>query len=165
MVRFPNAFSFIGPPSSRYSDHAVQSSAVNSSTFIHPSYFSRCFKVSMEQISPKFLNRLILYRLCSQTFPRKCPFVILNRATPHLHKIPPLFSLFTLYLLFAIRLANFATTPALSIDNSSDNIRYNLLRTGSVELTTNKILERGFLDAVRTTSSSVPLYPLVFPAC
>ncbi|KAG7095178.1 hypothetical protein E1B28_005957 [Marasmius oreades] len=28
-----------------------------------------------------------------------------------------------------------------------DNIRYDLLRTGSVELTTNRILERGYLDA------------------
>lgn len=28
-----------------------------------------------------------------------------------------------------------------------DNIRYDLLRTGSVEVTSNKILERGFLDA------------------
>jgi hypothetical protein len=31
----------------------------------------------------------------------------------------------------------------------SANIHYDLLRTGSVELTTNKILERGFLDPVR----------------
>lgn len=31
----------------------------------------------------------------------------------------------------------------------SDNIRYDLLRTGNIELTSNKILERGFLDAVR----------------
>ena len=30
----------------------------------------------------------------------------------------------------------------------SDNIRYDLLRTGSVQLTSNKILERGFLPAV-----------------
>ena len=29
-----------------------------------------------------------------------------------------------------------------------DNIRYDLLRTGSIETTTNKILERGFLEAV-----------------
>lgn len=29
-----------------------------------------------------------------------------------------------------------------------DNIRYDLLRTGSVEITSNKILERGYLDAV-----------------
>ena len=36
-----------------------------------------------------------------------------------------------------------------------DNIRYDLLRTGNVELTSNKILERGFLDAVCTLSSSV----------
>ena len=31
-----------------------------------------------------------------------------------------------------------------------DNIRYDLLRTGNVGRTTEKILERGFLDAVRT---------------
>ncbi|KAG9311386.1 hypothetical protein JVU11DRAFT_8495 [Chiua virens] len=31
-------------------------------------------------------------------------------------------------------------------DIPTDNIRFDLLRTGSVELTTNKILERGFLD-------------------
>ena len=30
-----------------------------------------------------------------------------------------------------------------------DNVRYDLLRTGNVEATTNKILERGFLEAVR----------------
>ena len=30
-----------------------------------------------------------------------------------------------------------------------DNIRYDLLRTGNVGRTTEKILERGFLDAVR----------------
>jgi coupling of ubiquitin conjugation to ER degradation protein 1 len=35
----------------------------------------------------------------------------------------------------------------------SANIHYDLLRTGSVELTTNKILERGLLDAVRVLSS------------
>ena len=40
----------------------------------------------------------------------------------------------------------------------SANIHYDLLRTGSVELTTNKILERGFLDAVRSL-----LYPLISP--
>ncbi|KAF9042927.1 hypothetical protein BJ165DRAFT_205637 [Panaeolus papilionaceus] len=38
-----------------------------------------------------------------------------------------------------------------------DNIRYDLLRTGSVELTTNKILERGFLDAPPTPYFN--LYP------
>ncbi|KAF7979330.1 hypothetical protein HWV62_42743 [Athelia sp. TMB] len=32
-------------------------------------------------------------------------------------------------------------------DIPADNIRYDLLRTGNVELTSNKILERGFLDA------------------
>jgi hypothetical protein len=31
---------------------------------------------------------------------------------------------------------------------SRDNIRYDLLRTGNVEVTSNKILERGYLDAV-----------------
>lgn len=39
----------------------------------------------------------------------------------------------------------------------SANIHYDLLRTGSVELTTNKILERGFLDAVRALVSSYPI--------
>ncbi|KAF5366220.1 hypothetical protein D9758_005706 [Tetrapyrgos nigripes] len=38
-----------------------------------------------------------------------------------------------------------------------DNIRYDLLRTGSVELTTNKILERGFLDP--PPPSYFTLYP------
>ncbi|TCD63157.1 hypothetical protein EIP91_005885 [Steccherinum ochraceum] len=32
-------------------------------------------------------------------------------------------------------------------DIPSDNIRYDLLRTGSVQITTNKLLERGFLPA------------------
>ncbi|KZP08527.1 hypothetical protein FIBSPDRAFT_874454 [Athelia psychrophila] len=32
-------------------------------------------------------------------------------------------------------------------DIPADNIRYDLLRTGNIELTSNKILERGFLDA------------------
>ncbi|KAH7912886.1 hypothetical protein BJ138DRAFT_1147204 [Hygrophoropsis aurantiaca] len=32
-------------------------------------------------------------------------------------------------------------------DIPPDNIRFDLLRTGSIELTSNKILERGFLDA------------------
>jgi hypothetical protein len=39
-------------------------------------------------------------------------------------------------------------------DFSSDNIHYDLLRTGSVELTVNRLLERGFLDPV----SHLPLY-------
>ncbi|KAG6911007.1 hypothetical protein DXG01_005422 [Tephrocybe rancida] len=38
-----------------------------------------------------------------------------------------------------------------------DNVRYDLLRTGSVELTSNKILERGFLDA------PPPSYYTLFP--
>ena len=36
--------------------------------------------------------------------------------------------------------------------SNSDNIHYDLLRTGSVELTTNKLLERGFLPPVRPYS-------------
>lgn len=36
-----------------------------------------------------------------------------------------------------------------------DNIRYDLLRTGSVRRTTDKILERSFLDAVRIHIKSV----------
>lgn len=36
-----------------------------------------------------------------------------------------------------------------SLIRSSDNIRYDLLRTGSPQVTSNKILERGFLPAVR----------------
>jgi hypothetical protein len=35
------------------------------------------------------------------------------------------------------------------IHPASDNIRYDLLRSGSVEITSNKILERGHLDPVR----------------
>ncbi|KAG1733885.1 uncharacterized protein EDB91DRAFT_1147797 [Suillus paluster] len=38
-----------------------------------------------------------------------------------------------------------------------DNIRYDLLRTGSVEITSNKILERGYLDA------PPPAYFTVYP--
>ncbi|KAG6864347.1 hypothetical protein C0991_010322 [Blastosporella zonata] len=44
-----------------------------------------------------------------------------------------------------------------SSPNRSDNVRYDLLRTGSVELTSNKILERGFLDA------PPPAYYTLFP--
>jgi len=39
------------------------------------------------------------------------------------------------------------TVTGMFPDIPSANIHYDLLRTGSVELTTNKILERGFLDA------------------
>ena len=42
----------------------------------------------------------------------------------------------------------------LDFPSRSANIHYDLLHTGSVELTTNKILERGFLDAVRAPSRS-----------
>ncbi|KAI6169668.1 hypothetical protein EDD17DRAFT_1520330, partial [Pisolithus thermaeus] len=42
-------------------------------------------------------------------------------------------------------------------DIPSDNIRFDLLRTGSVELTSNKILERGFLDA------PPPAYYTIYP--
>lgn len=34
-------------------------------------------------------------------------------------------------------------------DMPRDNIRYDLLRSGSTEVTTNKILEKGYLEAVR----------------
>jgi len=39
------------------------------------------------------------------------------------------------------------TVHSMFPDIPKDNIRYDLLRTGSAELTTNKILEKGFLDA------------------
>lgn len=39
------------------------------------------------------------------------------------------------------------TVSAMFPDIPPDNIRYDLLRTGNVELTTNKILEKGFLEA------------------
>jgi len=42
-------------------------------------------------------------------------------------------------------------------DIPPDNIRYDLLRTGSVELSSNKILERGFLD------SPPPAYFTLYP--
>lgn len=38
-----------------------------------------------------------------------------------------------------------------------DNIRFDLLRTGSIELTSNKILERGFLEA------PPPAYYTIYP--
>jgi len=47
-----------------------------------------------------------------------------------------------------------------------DNIRYDLLRTGNVELTTNKVLERGILEAVyavQTTIRISSLTTLCFP--
>ena len=37
------------------------------------------------------------------------------------------------------------------------NIHYDLLRTGSAEVTSNKILERGMLDAVRTRRPRNPV--------
>ncbi|KAG9082416.1 hypothetical protein FRC06_005086 [Ceratobasidium sp. 370] len=40
---------------------------------------------------------------------------------------------------------------------SIDNIRYDLLRTGSVEVTSNRILERGYLD--RPPPAYFTLYP------
>jgi len=43
----------------------------------------------------------------------------------------------------------------------SANIHYDLLRTGSVELTTNKILERGFLDPVRVPPIPVQPFALI----
>ncbi|KAG6331780.1 hypothetical protein ID866_7312 [Astraeus odoratus] len=42
-------------------------------------------------------------------------------------------------------------------DIPPDNIRFDLLRTGNVELTTNKILERGFLEA------PPPAYYTIYP--
>ncbi|THH16320.1 hypothetical protein EUX98_g9317 [Antrodiella citrinella] len=39
------------------------------------------------------------------------------------------------------------TIHSMFPDIPSDNIRYDLLRTGSVQVTTNKLLERGFLPA------------------
>jgi len=42
-------------------------------------------------------------------------------------------------------------------DIPSDNIRYDLLRTGSVQVTTNKLLERGFLPA------PPPAYYTIYP--
>lgn len=45
----------------------------------------------------------------------------------------------------------------VSIGAPRDNIRYDLLRTGNVELTSNKILEKGFLDPVSHYTS--PLCP------
>lgn len=45
---------------------------------------------------------------------------------------------------------------------TSDNIRYDLLRSGSVEITSNKIIERGFLDRVCPPPSfSLPI--LIYP--
>jgi len=41
-----------------------------------------------------------------------------------------------------------------------DNIRFDLLRTGSVELTTNKILEKGYLDPVILHLSSLSIFVL-----
>lgn len=44
---------------------------------------------------------------------------------------------------------DFLLAGFLSINHDCrDNIRYDLLRTGSVQETSNKILERGFLPAV-----------------
>ncbi|KAG5636485.1 hypothetical protein H0H81_007851 [Sphagnurus paluster] len=40
-----------------------------------------------------------------------------------------------------------------------DNVRYDLLRTGSVEQTSNKILERGFLDADQPPPAYYTLFP------
>ncbi|TRM61005.1 hypothetical protein BD626DRAFT_503500 [Schizophyllum amplum] len=46
---------------------------------------------------------------------------------------------------------------AMFPDMPPDNVRFDLLRTGSVELTTNKILERGFLEP--PPQSYYTLYP------
>jgi coupling of ubiquitin conjugation to ER degradation protein 1 len=42
---------------------------------------------------------------------------------------------------------------AMFPDIPRDNIHYDLLRMGSAELTTNKILEKGFLEAVCRSES------------
>jgi hypothetical protein len=42
------------------------------------------------------------------------------------------------------------TVRAMFPDIPKDNIRYDLLKTGNTELTTNTILEKGFLEAVRS---------------
>jgi len=49
------------------------------------------------------------------------------------------------------------TVTGMFPDIPHANIHYDLLRTGSIELTTNKILERGFLDA--PPESYFTLYP------
>lgn len=46
----------------------------------------------------------------------------------------------------------------LIIELNRDNIRYDLLRTGNVELTSNKILEKGFLPAVCSMAASPRLF-------
>ncbi|KAI0828538.1 hypothetical protein BC628DRAFT_1316198 [Trametes gibbosa] len=49
------------------------------------------------------------------------------------------------------------TVHGMFPDIPSDNVRYDLLRTGSVQLTSNKILERGFLPA------PPPAYYTIYP--
>ncbi|KAI0367262.1 hypothetical protein BV20DRAFT_1123576 [Pilatotrama ljubarskyi] len=49
------------------------------------------------------------------------------------------------------------TVHSMFPDIPSDNIRYDLLRTGNVQVTTNKILERGFLPA------PPPAYYTIYP--
>jgi len=48
------------------------------------------------------------------------------------------------------------TVHSMFPDIPTDNIRYDLLRTGSVEVTTNKLLERGFLPAVCMPNQDQP---------
>ncbi|KAL9709540.1 gamma tubulin complex Spc97/GCP2 subunit Alp4 [Leucoagaricus gongylophorus] len=50
-----------------------------------------------------------------------------------------------------------ATISHMFPDIPTDNIRFDLLRSGSVEMTTNKILERGYLDA--PPAAYYTLYP------
>lgn len=52
-----------------------------------------------------------------------------------------------------VRVPPTCTRDPTSHPQPSDNIRFDLLRTGSVELTSNKILERGFLEPVRPAPS------------
>ncbi|KLO15174.1 hypothetical protein SCHPADRAFT_276261 [Schizopora paradoxa] len=49
------------------------------------------------------------------------------------------------------------TVTTMFPDMPVDNIRYDLLRTGNVEVTTNKIIERGYLDA--PPASYFRIYP------
>jgi hypothetical protein len=66
---------------------------------------------------------------------------------PDIPRLGPFFFFFTPMLRSIFFFHYLSYTP---IEPRSDNIRYDLLRTGNVEATTNKILEKGFLDAVRS---------------
>jgi coupling of ubiquitin conjugation to ER degradation protein 1 len=104
-----------------------------------------CFR-SYLLLTPSVIEqhcRLTLYRICSPTFLCK-------------HSLPVTFTHFSL-----LARSNFD-----AVCHDRDNVRYDLLRTGSVELTSNKILERGFLDAVRPLPyfHVPPFFPCPYPA-